>query len=650
MFVPKYYTASTKLSDEYKETDLTIGLSKWEAKLNATKANQGINDMGVYRHILETEDFARTISRTRLSCTSMTYGEYLGEEDTIEVILENINYNFSRKAATLTISFTDRDALIASQMLDSVTHRLQDIINASRQLTAQAVLENASNDYKEARQEYLRLQKAYSALTDGNNDIKSERLKNEEESLEKELYMSQRLYEKSLTKYIRQKALSHRAYTSFAVINPNQVPLQSNDHWISYVLSFVIIALVLTKAYRLLRSRRDTILSLDWGDFFSPWCLTAIVWIGDIAFYYIQGTLDPIGPKFWQCFALWLATFLPCSFLAYNLSKDDKKINTVDHSKPIDVNMYAFYGFLFLSLSMTLLYAKAIYEVVSQFDTDDMLYNVRLLVVKDADSLGRLNNTPGLNLALFLVAIWLYPRISKWTVALIVVINIILQLAMMEKSGFLIMTLGTLFVLYERGKIRVRTIGVTLLGIIVFFFYFNMSKEQSSNEESMDFMDFFGMYVTSPMVAFEQLKVTITDAFGSNTFNDFYPQLQRFGIFIDTNERLQEFVFVPIPTNVYTIMQPFYNDFGTVGVAFFGFLYGTVFGYVYCKFREGNTICKCFYTFLVEVIAIQFYNENLIQVFHLVMETAIIIVIMVELTKVKLRLSPSKVSAHETVQ
>lgn len=148
-------------------------------------------------------------------------------------------------------------------------------------------------------------------------------------------------------------------------------------------------------------------------------------------------------------------------------------------------------------------------------------------------------------------------------------------------------------------------------------------------------MDFFGMYITSPMVAFEHLRVTISDTFATNTLNDFYPQLLRFGIHVDVIDRLQEFVMVPIPTNVYTIMQPFYNDFGSVGVAFFGFLYGSTFGFVYCKFREGSDVYKCFYTYLVEVIIIQFYNENLIQVFHLVWEAAIIVVIIIQLGKVR---------------
>jgi oligosaccharide repeat unit polymerase len=406
-----------------------------------------------------------------------------------------------------------------------------------------------------------------------------------------------------------------------------------------------------TAGVRLFKKRgKECFSRLEWGDFFSPWCLTVVIWLGDIVLYFLQGTLDPIGPEFLTCFALWLATFIPCSLLAFWLSKDDSVKILPDHKKPIDANLYGFYGLTALSLMMTLLYAKAIYGIVSQFDMENMLYNIRVLAVANTENFGLLNYTQGINLGLFLVAIWLYPRISKWMVALIVVINLILELAMMEKSGILIMILGTLFVLYERRVIRVRTIGLTFVCIVILFFFFNMSKEDADSEESMTFMDFFGMYVTSPMVAFERLKITICDTFAANTLNDFYPQLQRFGINIESIGRLQDFVFVPIPTNVYTIMQPFYNDFGRTGVAFFGFLYGSLFGYVYRKFYEGDDMYKCFYTYLVEVIIIQFYNENLLQVFHLVLEASIVIFLLTRLNKLCLAPMPIQIAQHEEVQ
>jgi hypothetical protein len=65
-----------------------------------------------------------------------------------------------------------------------------------------------------------------------------------------------------------------------------------------------------------------------------------------------------------------------------------------------------------------------------------------------------------------------------------------------------------------------------------------------------------------------------------------------------------------------------------MGVAIFGLLYGWGAGFIYRKFYDGSNTYKCIYTFLVEVIIIQFYNENLLQQFHIVLETFFFVVLL----------------------
>ena len=118
LFTPKEYTAVTKIADEYKEMDIAIGLSQIQATIKGIlgSGNEGINDMESYCKILRSEDFVRTISHKQVPHKGLSYGEYLNKKDTIEVIQEHINYNYSSKNEVLTISFTDNNALIAAQM------------------------------------------------------------------------------------------------------------------------------------------------------------------------------------------------------------------------------------------------------------------------------------------------------------------------------------------------------------------------------------------------------------------------------------------------------------------------------------------------------------------------------------------------------
>ena len=610
--------------------DLAIGLSPIKAQLKNLNFSEdlSINNMETYCKILKTEDFARSISHKQVPDKRITYGEYLDEKDTIESIKDRINYNYSSKQETLTISFTDKDPVIAAQILDSITTELQTVITQSRHQVIEAAINNAKKQLTEASQLYKIAQKEYASFTDSNNAITSKSLSEKEHALLRNVTIAKNHYTEAVKQYSRQIALKQRTYQSFTIIQSNTVPTNSNDHLVSYLLVFIIIGLLATATFRQYSLKKKShSLTYDMGDFFSPWSLTLVVWAGEFLLYFLQGTLDPIGPLFVSNFIIWLCTFIPASFLTFILTRDDSLASPIERGKSIDVNMHLFYALIAVSLLFTILYAKWIYGIVSQFDSEDLLYNIRLYAVYKDESPGILILTQGLNFSLFLTAIWLYPKISKWTIVLIVAINLLLEFSMMEKSGILIMILSTLFVLYEKHTIRIRSIGLTLLSIIGLFFFFNLLK-QSQDQDSLDFIDFLGIYVTSPIVAFEKLQITITNGWGVNTFNDVFPYLRYFGIHLESIERLQDFVFVPVPTNVYTIMQPFYNDFGSMGVAIFGLLYGWGAGFIYRKFYDGSNTYKCIYTFLVEVIIIQFYNENLLQQFHIVIETFFFVVLL----------------------
>lgn len=147
--------------------DLAIGLTQIRQKLKGTLggANGGINDMGTYCKILKTEDFARSLSHKQVPGLKMTYGQYLDVKDTIETIIEHINYNYSNKKDALTISFTDRDAVVAAQMLDSITVLLQEDITLSRQVIIDAAIRNCQEEQEKAKAEYLRALQNYTRFS-----------------------------------------------------------------------------------------------------------------------------------------------------------------------------------------------------------------------------------------------------------------------------------------------------------------------------------------------------------------------------------------------------------------------------------------------------------------------------------------------------
>lgn len=644
LLAPKTYSATTTISDEYREMDLSIGLNVINAQVRdiTGQANTGVNDMDIYCKMLGTEDFARDLSHKQVPGKHMTYGEYLGEKDTIKYIQNQLEYAYSASKWLLTISFTDKDPKVASQMLDSVTVLLQQRITHNRHTVIESNIAAANEVLEDASRKYKAAEAAYISYAESYTNSKKQVVAQEEKRLEKELQSAEKHYHDATTQYVRQLSLKQRSYMSFTVVKDNSLPRSDNRNLLLYFSAIAIILLIATKGWQLYQSQVQTsdTWTRDWGDFFSPWALTIFIWIADIALYFIQGTMYDIGPRFYTCFTVWIITLIPASLTSYWLSQKSPHPTAVDYLTPLSPPRMLFNVLCILSGILTFVYAMRVWGIVSQFDLDNLLYNLRLYIIEDNSVTGLLNHVQGLNFALFIAALWMYPKISKWLLVYIILVNLVFEIFRMEKSGILIMILSTIFMLYERRKIRVRSILLTFAGIIVLFFFFNLSKEDVDAETESTFLDFFGMYVTSPLVAFDRLYPDLSGNFGENTFCILYPYLNMLGFNLEYMDRLQEFVWVPIPTNVYTIMQPFYNDFGIIGIGFFGLLYGVFFGWTYRRFREGNPIFICVYSYLVEVIIIQFYNDNLLQNIVLFLEFWFCIYI---LTQQRFRLAFDKI-------
>ena len=105
----------------------------------------------------------------------------------------------------------------------------------------------------------------------------------------------------------------------------------------------------------------------------------------------------------------------------------------------------------------------------------------------------------------------------------------------------------------------------------------------------------------------------------------------RFGV-NDVVEKLktQDFVMVPIYTNVYTIFQPFFIDFGYKGIAFFAALYGIICGWLYRLYKNSNNVGCCLYTFMIYALVLQFYQENIFLSLATVIEFVIFVYLMTQ--------------------
>lgn len=637
--VPNEYTAVTKLSDEYKEVDLSVGLDKIASQIKAATGaeNIGIDDMNVYTKLLKTDDFARFISHVQVPNKGMTYGEYLEESDTIEVIQDHLRYYCKSSEATLTVSFTDGNAVIASQMLDSVTTHLQQIVTKTRRKRAESALQNAKRDMAIAEQKYHQAQKAYDDFFDSHINANTQEVRQQELTLEKEVTLNYQYFSKLTEQVARQEALKRRAYLSFAVIQDNTVPLKPNNYFIGYLLVFVSFALLITrsiKRYRLLRNTHQ--LKIDWGDLFSPWAITIAIWATILGLYYLLDTkLNPIPQQFYISLTLWLAFFIPCSLGTYYLTTSHDSNSATPHSFYVNK---VFFQFVFvIAMVMTPLYVYRVLQIVTMFGTDDLMNNIRLLALY-GEGQGILNYSMVITQSLFVVALWAHPKIPTWQVVALAVGCLLNALAIMEKGSIFFVFISVVFVLFAKRVIKLRSILVLSVVLVLFFYLFNLARavEDSDYQQEETLLDFFAMYALSPPVAFGELTREVIPQFGVNSFEKIYFFLSRFGFTdIVVKEKLQEFVWVPVLTNVYTCFQPFYMDFGYKGVALIGGCYGILSGWLYRLYRNRNELSCCMYTYAVYALVLQFYQENVFTSMVFIIQFAFFAVL---LTQQKLRL------------
>ena len=648
--VPDEYAAQVKISDEFKTTDLAIGLNTINVMmrdLNVDNGNQGTDDIEIYSKIIDSNDFMEQIGSISLPDCNQTYSEYLRtsyghDKEIYRLIDEKINYNISFNDQTLELQVKDKDSKVAAYVLEQVLSLLKQEIENKRTSRALTARENAANKSHDAFMEYQKAKEDWDSYADSHVNPSSSYTVNRLKQLEQDYKIKYDIYEKAREEYARADYLVEKENTSFALVKVFNI---SQKRIAPFRLAYAFAAMLVSCGFCFWhycfrrRKRLGMPVRFDFGDWFSPWSITVLIWATVLCLYYLLDTnLDPITEQFYYCLVIWVPVFLISSFISYNALQKTESGNTV--SGGFHVNRTVFNIFFVLSLIITPLYVKSVLEIVLMFDTDDLMNNVRTLAIY-GEGHGLLNYSFVINQTLLIVALWAHPRIPMWQVITLVLACLMNSLAIMEKGTMFFVFISIVFVLFEKRVISLRSILIFGIILILVFYLFNLGRaekgSQYKDEETL--MDFFAMYVLSPPVAFCRLPQDITPQFGANTFESIYLFLARFGVSdIVVKQKLQEFVWVPIPTNVYTCFQPFFIDFGYKGIAFFAWLYGCASGVLYRLYRDRKSIGYGLYTYMVYALVLQFYQENIFYSMVFVIQFAFFFVIFTQ-NKVKLSLN-----------
>ena len=638
--IPKEYASQIKLGDEPKELDIIIGNDNIRWWLNSFHREEGIKIESIYSQIIYSQEFIDKILDVEIE-DETTFADYLkryhrqpwwidiydywqqGQKDynerkaLEEKAKELISYEVSEKYSTLIIKVSATDPVIAGHVVNSVVTLLQQHINTYSHNNAKQKLQDLNISMRKAKEEYDSATQALKTFSDSHNEIRKQEEQTVLRKLQSDVDIAYKNYSNLQIEYTRTLYLSKRNEPIFSVIQNATIAVSPyKPSVVIYVLVFSFIAIIITTWYILFKKHKelDTKINLFAGNYFAPWNITITIWGGIFLLMTFQGDLlYPLSQQFYISISLWIPIICISSFITYQLLPHTNE-NNISFNIPINANMLIFKVLFYITVIITPLYVYQILKIVTQFDSSDMLENIRILALYGDENHGFLSYSYIINQSLLVMGLWLYPKISKWYLFVIFCCNLLSAFAIIEKGCLFFIILCTIFVLFEKGIIKIRTIVFSFLAIIVIFFFINGyrgSGDVNDIAEVSQFLDFFAIYILSPPVAFGKVTEDISTQFGAHTFEVIYLFLQRFGYDVEVHQKTQEFVFVPLPTNVYTIMQPFFQDWGYKGVAFFAFVYGVFTGWIYRLFRNGSNIGRCIYTFIAEVLVLQFYQENI---------------------------------------
>jgi oligosaccharide repeat unit polymerase len=390
---------------------------------------------------------------------------------------------------------------------------------------------------------------------------------------------------------------------------------------ISLIIAFIIL-MVVFKVFHL-------------GDTFSPWMITTAVWTGYILTYlFFSDLLVPLETRFYTCALIWVPTMSLSSILTYQCWPTNDSPRGIN--APLHVNASMFDLLFVLSLLLTPLYAYQILKIVLEFGSEDIMYNIRIFANfgKEGGGLtGVLKYVNSINTALFIIALWRFPDIPRWKFITIALTNLICALSIMAKQPIFVMLFATLFVFYQKKYVKPRAIILWGAALIMLFYGFNQLRTSENSQTERTFFDFIAIYILSPAAAFERADIDLTDQFGTHTlafFNAVLSKLHLADVYVE--ETVQPFVWIPLPTNVYTAFQPFYEDFGYKGIAFFATVYGVLFGWLYRKAHSGSSTSKCMYAYITVVLMLQFFQEQFFVTLSTIIQLAVLFLLATQST------------------
>lgn len=206
---------------------------------------------------------------------------------------------------------------------------------------------------------------------------------------------------------------------------------------------------------------------------------------------------------------------------------------------------------------------------------------------------------------------------NKKKLFLIGVVNIAFSVVTVSKSSFFFLLIASMVLFSSKMKITLKKNIIIGIVLVTIMFAVQSSRNGAQQDAGDIVTELFSGYVLSGIPAFDQIQNSgmTSKVPGQYTLAFFDNMKRKMGINVpkekECNNDITEYgyLYTPFPTNVYTVIGPFWLDYGCKGIIIISFIIGSLSGYFYKLFIRKNKWGTIVYAYLYCVLALQFFGE-----------------------------------------
>jgi oligosaccharide repeat unit polymerase len=340
---------------------------------------------------------------------------------------------------------------------------------------------------------------------------------------------------------------------------------------------------------------------------YSPLVISASVWLMVfIAGLVFQERFYPLKEKAFIAWTMWFLVTSLVFFLLYPSRVESAWTETEIRRIPVD---YA--------IPLLLLIAWLGYRiwVVGSSGPEHFFFNLRLSAIYQDGfaNLGLVTRFYPLTLALFLFEHVYARRDNRHLRLLLWFAMLLYAVATMSKLAMVTPLLSWAVIQGISGKMRIKTI--IILASVALALMMAVHFIRTCGYDKGTVADVLAIYIYSPLVALGYMDIDRSLPFGAYVFRFIYAIAYHLNMGAQPVSIITPYVAVPELTNTYTVMQPFYHDFGLRGVILEAVLYGLIFSGLYSLSVKGSRLGLVLYSSYSIVLAGQFIGDFLISFF-----------------------------------